>query len=173
MTSLVDSILGAANKSNLSDLAAHFGVDEGKIKETMEQVLPSLTDGLKAHVKQSPNSELIQNSSQAEQYIDDDNAKLTSDEAIHTGQAAVSALVGDQAKLDDIAKQASAKTGMEEDAIQKLIPMAATMFMGSASKIAGGKGASGLLAMLDQNQDGSVMDDIMGFAKGLFNKSRH
>jgi hypothetical protein len=47
------------------------------------------------------------------------------------------------------------------------------MFMGSTSKIAGSKGASGLLAMLDQNQNGSVMDDIMDFAKGLFNKSRH
>lgn len=173
MTALVDSILGAANQSNLTDLAAHFGVDESKIKETMEHVLPSLSDGLKAHVQQSPNSDIIQKSAQAEQYIDDDNAKLTSDDAIHTGQAAVSALVGDQHKLDDIARQASSKTGMPEDAIQKLIPMAATMFMGSTSKIAGSKGASGLLAMLDQNQNGSVMDDIMDFAKGLFNKSRH
>jgi hypothetical protein len=74
-----------------------------------------------------------------------------------------------------VASRASAQTGIDADVLKRLLPIAATLVMGSLVKQqfsqqanrapsaadAGGDIFSRLTPMLDQNRDGSVVDDIM------------
>ncbi len=82
----------------------------------------------------------------------------------------------------EVASRASATTGVGADVLKKLLPIVATMVMGSMSRQAGqaGLGRSstpqapsrdllgGLGSLLDSNQDGSIADDLLGMAKKLF-----
>ena len=80
-----------------------------------------------------------------------------------------------------MASQAATQTGLGEDVLKKLLPMAATMLMGSLAKQQGGQGAgpgavpgAGLLGMLtpllDANRDGSMVDDVLGQVGKMFNR---
>ena len=72
---------------------------------------------------------------------------------------------------------------MGEDILKRMLPVVATMVMGSVSKQApalglqntlGGGESSGVLGMLstflDADKDGSVADDVMGFVGTFFQK---
>ena len=74
---------------------------------------------------------------------------------------------------------------MGEDILKRMLPVVATMVMGSLSKRApalglqnapGGGESSGVLGMLstflDADRDGSVADDVMGFVGKYFQKGK-
>jgi len=77
---------------------------------------------------------------------------------------------------EELLAQASEQTGIGADILKQMLPVVATMVMGSLSKqssaggFLGGQGApaqpEGLLGMLtpllDSNRDGSVADDMLG-----------
>lgn len=74
----------------------------------------------------------------------------------------VMAKVGGQAEAgvtdtQTAAAGAAAETGVDPGIVEQLL-----------AQVTGGGGAAGLLAMLDQNKDGSVVDDVMGLAGRLF-----
>ena len=65
-----------------------------------------------------------------------------------------------------MANQTSAQTGIGADILKQMLPIVATMVMGGLAKQNAGQAQAstggGLLGMLDQNNDGSVADDVMG-----------
>jgi hypothetical protein len=80
-----------------------------------------------------------------------------------------------------VAQKASEKTGIGPDILKKMLPVVASMVMGSLSKQTSDPGfqkaaasgqSSGLLGMisplLDADKDGSVADDLLGMAGKLF-----
>ena len=122
---------------------------------------------------------------------------LTNEETIKDGNGILGHLLGSKDVSRQVAAQASANTGIDVNILKKMLPMVAAMTMGGMSKQAkggglldslgdSGKSAGGLLGgamaafgggkadvggmlgkMLDSDGDGSVMDDLMGFAKKL------
>jgi hypothetical protein len=102
---------------------------------------------------------------------------------VSDGNAILGHILGSKDVSRAVATRASAQTGIGEDALKKLLPLAATLVMGSLSKRQAGAGlpagaaagsAGGLLGMLtpllDQNRDGSIVDDVLGQAGKLFNR---
>ena len=79
-----------------------------------------------------------------------------------------------------VAAQAASQTGLSGDVLKRLLPIAATLVMGSLAKqqmrgAPAGAGAAGggdlfgmLTPMLDRNGDGSVMDDVLGSVGRMF-----
>lgn len=62
------------------------------------------------------------------------------------------------------------KFNLDAGTAMKLIPMLAPIILGLLTKKrdAGGEGSSGIAALLDQDGDGSILDDVAGFLfKGL------
>jgi len=59
----------------------------------------------------------------------------------------------------------SKQFNLKGDQIKQLIPMLAPLLLGSLTKKrdAGGAGSSGIAALLDQDGDGSILDDVAGF----------
>jgi hypothetical protein len=83
-----------------------------------------------------------------------------------------------------VAGNASAQTGLGADILKKMLPVVAAMAMGALSKqqrtgigaqaLEGSSSQSGLMGMLgqflDANQDGSVVDDVIGLASKFLRK---
>ena len=77
----------------------------------------------------------------------------------------------------NVASHASQQTGLDSGLLKQMLPVVATMVMGAMSKKAqageataqgGGSALSGLGALLDQDGDGSSLDDVLNIAKKLF-----
>ena len=73
----------------------------------------------------------------------------------------------------EVASRAAAQTGLGTDVLKRMLPLAATLMMGAFAKQSGnasalapglGNAGGGIAAMLspllDQNRDGSIMDDV-------------
>jgi len=92
-------------------------------------------------------------------------------------------ILGSKDVSRSVASRAAAQTGLGEDVLKKLLPVAASLVMGSLAKqqtgqvaaagvgssLAGGGGILGMLTpLVDQNRDGSMLDDILGQPGKLF-----
>jgi hypothetical protein len=105
---------------------------------------------------------------------------LSPEELKTGGEAMLSKLAGGGVDAEGAAAHAAAETGIDLSKLQGLMPALASQFgevdfNGILSKIGIGGGADGILGkvggMLDRDGDGNPINDIAGFAKGLFGKS--
>lgn len=111
---------------------------------------------------------------------------------INEGNGILGHILGSKEVSRQVAADAAQKTGIDVSILKKLLPMVATMTMGGMSKeveakdsglggmlgglLSGGvaqqrksSGIDGLLGkLLDADNDGSVLDDVMGMAKKFF-----
>lgn len=106
------------------------------------------------------------------QYIDNPTS-LGDRSAVADGNGILGHLLGSKEVSREVASRAAAQTGLSADVLKRALPLAATLMMGAfskqsgaASSVAAGPGGSGggivamLTPLLDQNGDGSIMDDV-------------
>ena len=109
----------------------------------------------------------------------DDPATLQTPEAVSDGNAILGHILGSKDASREVASQASAQTGLGEEVLKQLLPIAATLVMGSLAKqqiggaaVAAGVPGAGILAiltpMLDRDHDGSMVDDVLGQVGKIF-----
>ena len=178
MSSILDALLGSGNQGNIADLAKHFNLDEKDISAAIKNLLPALSGGLKQHLQEQPDSQVVQEAKTqgTAQYMDDADAKVYSEEAVSQGNNTLTHILGSQDNSNALADKVSSASGVSGDVIKKLLPMAATMLMGSVAKHADSQEgtASGtnilsvLTGFLDKNNDGSIKDDLINLAGKLF-----
>ncbi len=178
MDQLLEMLLGGKNKSNVTDIMEKFGLNEGKAKEAIGSLLPGITKGIKKQT-QGNNSSILEQiaSAQQENYLDDDNARLYDDEAIAGGNNILSQILGSKDKSRELASQASKEVGLDSSILKKLLPMVASMTMGSLGKQARNRNLQSnqggivdmVTSMLDKDGDGFGLNDIMSIA-GKFSK---
>ena len=98
---------------------------------------------------------------------------LNREETVADGNGILGHILGSKDASRAVAAQAAAQTGIGADVLKKLLPIAATLVMGSLAKqqpgqptnraSAGGTDLFSMLTpMLDQNRDGSIVDDVIG-----------
>ena len=113
----------------------------------------------------------------------DNPAALGDAGTVADGNGILGHLLGSKDVSRQVARQAATQTGLGEDILKRLLPVVATMVMGSLSKQTPNLGlqnsplgdtAGGALGMLstflDTNRDGSVADDVMGLVGKFFQK---
>lgn len=106
------------------------------------------------------------------QYIDNP-AALGDQSAVADGNGILGHVLGSKDVSREVASRAAAQTGLSADILKRMLPLAATLMMGAFAKQSGnaspraaGLGGSRdgiaamLLPLLDQNRDGSIMDDV-------------
>lgn len=179
MKQLVEMLLSQGNQSNLQDIMGQFGLDQRQAQQAIGSLLPQITQGIQKQA-QANNSSILEAISRGNQqrYMDDDNARLYDNEAISEGNGILGQIFGSKETSREVASQASAQTGIDSSVLKQLLPMVASMAMGSLGKQAqaqnlqGGGSDNGLMgmlgSMLDQDGDGSAMDNIMGIASKFF-----
>lgn len=169
---LFEMIQSAGGGNAIGQIGSQFGLSEEQTQSALGALLPALGGALQRNAQQSGGIEDLLGAlggSQHSQYLDNPGA-LGSPESIEAGNGILGQLLGSKDVSRALANQAAAQTGIGPDVLKALLPMAASLLMGTLSKqsAAGAPAEGGLMGMLspllDQNRDGSAVDDILGMA---------
>lgn len=185
MTEILQMILQSQGGNASHNLAQRFGVSDAQANSAIGALLPALLNGVQNNVGQQGGLEGLLGAlagGRHERYVDEQDS-LYQQETIQDGNGILGHLLGSKDVSRQVATQASAQTGIGSDILKQMLPVVATMLMGSLSKqtqrgTAVAAGASGgpasflsmLTPMLDQNNDGSAADDVLRMIGGLFRK---
>ena len=170
---LLKMILGANGGGNIRQLAGKFGLDETQATSAVKHLLPSLSQGLKKNVKKPGGLESLLGALQGgnHQRFLNDPSELDQAQATTEGNGILGHLFGSKEVSRNVAAQASTESGIDGGILKKMLPLVATMAMGSMSKQTDGgkKKDMGILgSLLDADGDGSMTDDLLNMAKKFF-----
>lgn len=104
----------------------------------------------------------------------DDPGPLQDSATVTDGNAILGHLLGSKDASRNVAAHAAQASGVDASVIKKMLPVVAAMAMGALSKQTDSgrrlqDDGGGLLgSLLDSNQDGQVLDDVINLAKKLF-----
>ncbi len=188
--SLLKQLLESQGGALVSQLAKQHGVDEGQVTGALGQLLPALSGGLKARASDDDGAleGLLGAITRGDhrRYAEDAEA-IASDAAVDQGNAILGQLLGNKETSRAVAAQVAGKTGIDVNAVKRMLPQVAAMAMGAletqnadsnadqlrAGLAQGNQGGrqqalGGLASLLDADGDGSVADDLFGMAKRFF-----
>ena len=182
MNPLMDMIMGAASGGVLQKVAGQFGLDESQAASAIQALLPAITGGVQRNTEQAGGLESLLGaltSGNHQQYLDDPS---TLEDATQDGNSILGHLLGTKDVSRQVAAQAAEQTGLGADLMKQMLPIVASLAMGALSKQSAGNNLAGMVqggqasgvmgllgSFLDQNRDGSMVDDVLkGVAGRLF-----
>jgi hypothetical protein len=176
---LVDTILNEKNGAAARQIGSQFGLEPEQTRSALAALVPALTAGLQRNAQSAGGLEdllsALSSGGHAE-YIEEPDT-LGQPETIEDGNGILSHVFGTKGVSRQVASRAAAQTGLGESLLKRMLPVVATLVMGTlarrtspslergapASTGAAASGLMGLLgATLDQNRDGSMVDDVIG-----------
>lgn len=173
---ITDLLLGSQSSPAVSELAKKFGISEAQARDAVASLAPSLSRGMQHHTQQQSGLDSLINAlgkGNHSRYIDDPGV-LGREETVQDGNSILGHIFGSKDVSRNVARQASQETGLGSSLLKKMLPVVATMVMGTLGKqILGGGSAParqaqaspGILgSLLDSDRDGSVIDDVLGMA---------
>ena len=178
---ILDAILSAQGGGAATEAGQTLGLSRDQTGAALSALVPALASGLQRNASLPGGLDSLVGaltSGGHSRYVDNPSS-LRGEDAVSDGNAILGHILGSKDASRAVARQAAAQTGLGEEVLKRLLPMAATLVMGSLSKqqsgqgpVAAGAGGGGLLGMLtpllDANRDGSVVDDVLGQAGKLF-----
>ena len=175
MNKILNELLGAGNNPALSQLQKQFDLSEKETRVAVEELIPALQRGLQNNTREAPGmDDLLEalRTGEHAKYMEQPGS-LGNSTTTKDGNDILGHILGNKDVSREVAKRASNKSGISSTILKKMLPIVATMVMGSLSKkiIGGNRGAvnrsssGGLLtSLLDGDNDGSVWDDVLGMA---------
>ena len=177
---ILEAILNAQGGAAAREAGQSVGLSPEQTNSALSALVPALAAGLHRNATQQGGLDALLNAVRAgghERYVDQP-AALGRQETVTDGNGILGHILGSKDVSRAVATQAAAQTGIGADVLKKLLPLAATLVMGSLAKQQLGQannrvGGSGdlfsmLTPMLDQNRDGSMIDDIINQAGKMF-----
>ena len=181
--SILETILGSQNGAAVQELSRNFGIGEEQAGSAVSQLLPVLMQGMKKNVSSPGGLESLLGalgSGSHQRYLDNP-AEAVQASGVREGNGILGHLLGSKDVSRQVASAASERAGVDTGIMKQMLPMVATMLMGSLSKqsansgllgqLSGGgqpqasSGAMGLVSkFLDADGDGSMADDLLGMA---------
>ena len=172
---VLDAIVSAQNGAAVSRLGSQVGLAPDETTAALSALMPALAAGFQRNIQSQGGLESLMSalaSGNHGQYLDNP-ASLGDPSAVADGNGILGHLLGSEEVSREVATRAAAQTGLSADVLKRMLPLAATLMMGafskqsgSASSLGAGVGGSGggiaamLSPLLDQNRDGSIMDDV-------------
>lgn len=177
MNNILDLILSDDNKPALNELQNTFDLDESQTRAAVEKLIPALSRGLRNNTQQSSGMDSLLEALRTgahEKYMEQPGS-LGAPATRNDGNDILGHIFGDKKVSREVANRASKSTGVSSAILKKMLPVLATVVMGSLSKkvISGGRSSGrtvqansgGLLSsLLDSDRDGSIWDDVLGMA---------
>lgn len=176
--SLLDEVLGAGGGSAVNQLARQFGLNESQAQAAISALLPAVAQGFQRNTASQDglNGLLGALSGGTHQKYVDDPSSLASSATVQDGNGILGHIFGSKDVSRAVAGQAAQQTGIGGDVLKQMLPVVAAMAMGAMSRgrstsVSGGGGVLDMLSgILDQNKDGSAVDDIMRMASRFLQK---
>ena len=150
---LLDMLGQAQGGSAFGNLGKQFGLDEAQTQMAVAALLPALSSGLKRNATQPGGLQALMGALQSgghDRYFDQADA-IAAPGARDEGNAILGHLLGSKDVSRAAAQRASAQTGIPDGLLKQMLPIVATMVMGSLSK---------------QTQQPSIQQALMGALSG-------
>ncbi len=167
MAGFIDEFLKSYGPEVTRQMSSNFNVDQGTVQKLIPQLAPLIIAGLKRQKDTRGGDERVDHilNKYGDASVLNNIKDLISNKA-HAEQVDpnLGGLLGDAGGMQ--AAQALAKRmNIDAGTIMKMIPALAPLVLGALSKKrdTGGKGISGVGALLDADGDGSILDDVAGF----------
>jgi len=163
---MLDALLGSQADGVVRQIGQQFGLDQSQATSAITALLPALAAGLQhnASSSQSGLDALLGalGSGQHQQYVDDIQT-LGRPETIDDGNGILGHIFGSKDVSRQVARQASAQSGIGADVLKQMLPILASVLMGALAKgQLGGGGGSPLDLGRGQTQapqgGGSIFD---------------
>ena len=133
---LLQSILSSQDGGSVRQLAQNFGLGEDQTVSALSNLIPALSQGLRQNVSSGDGLQGLLSalgSGNHERYLDDAST-LAEEETVQDGNGILSHLLGSKDVSRQVSRQAATQTGLGEDMLKRMLPVVATMVMGSLSK---------------------------------------
>ena len=174
---ITDLLLGKETSGSVSELARQFGISEEQARGAVASLAPSLARGMQQQTKKDSGLDSLidaLNNGDHSKYIDDPGV-LGRSETTKDGNSILGHIFGSKEVSRNVATHAAQETGLGSTVLKKMLPVVATMVMGSLGKKLLGGGtttaaparqqSAGILgSLLDSDKDGSIIDDVLGMA---------
>lgn len=170
---LLELMLNTQSGGHIQQLARNFGIEEDQVQAAISQLIPALSQGIKNNISSDNGLDGLMNALQTgghQRYLEQPDS-LTDEQAVTDGNGILGHILGSKEVSRAVADRASANTGLDSALLKQMLPLVASMLMGSLSKQAsdGGTDTTGgigdlLTGLLDTGGDGSVVDDLLGMA---------
>ncbi|MEO1552474.1 MAG: DUF937 domain-containing protein [Pseudomonadota bacterium] len=136
MAGLLDLLTGAQAQPAKQQLSRQFGLSDDMTQQAMSALIPALAAGLKSNASKPGGVEALLgalNKGSHQKYIDEPNL-LERPETQTDGNSILGHLLGSKEVSRAVAGRASEKTGLGDDLLKQMLPVLATMVMGSLAK---------------------------------------
>lgn len=172
MNPILDMLMNTGSGGAVQQVGQRFGLSEQQTSSALQQLVPALMAGLQSNTSREGGMDALVGALKRGHHAEylDHPERLAQSATTEDGNSILGHIFGSKDVSRAVAGRASEQTGIGTDVLKKMLPVVATLVMGSLSKRAatGPSGTSdtaagGLLSsLLDQNRDGSVADDVMG-----------
>lgn len=149
-----------------SQLSATLGLDANTASQILPQVAPMILGGLKKQMEEhggAPRVDHILSKYGSASVLDDIGGLFGMQAKSKNPDPRLGGLLGESGV--QAANLLSQNFNLDRNTAMKIIPMLAPIILGflTQKRDAGGAGSQGIAALLDQDGDGSVLDDVAGF----------
>ena len=170
MGNILEDFMGSMGSQVTDQLASSLGIDKGIAGAVIPQVLPMILGGLKKQKDERGGEarvDHILNKYGSSSVLDDIGGLFSSKANDSNPDPALGGLLGNAGV--EASNLFGKQFNLDGGTAAKIIPMLAPVVLGYLTKQKdSGAGSSGIAALLDQDGDGSVLDDVAGFLmKGL------
>ena len=134
---LLEMILQAKGGQVAQNAGAQYGLDANQSQKAIAALLPAISSALKMNTSKPEGLGSLLGALQKgghDRYLDDPDVYKQPDQVRQEGNAILGHLFGSKEVSRAVASRASEQTGIGSDVLKKLLPMVATMAMGSLSK---------------------------------------
>ncbi len=167
MAGFIDEFLKSYGPEVTRQMSSNFNVDQGTVQKLIPQLAPLIIAGLKRQKDTRGGDERVDHI--LNKYGDSSVLNNIQDLIANKARAEqvdpnLGGLLGDAGGLQ-AAQALAKKMNIDPSTIMKMIPALAPLVLGALTKKrdTGGKGISGVGALLDADGDGSILDDVAGF----------
>lgn len=168
---LLDMLSAAQGGNAISNLGQQVGLNQSQANAAVKALLPALSSGLKRNVAQQGGLDALVGALQSgnhSQYLDD-AAHLANPQTTSAGNAILGHILGSKDVSRAVAGRAAAQTGIGEGALKQMLPLLATMAMGSLGKQAQQPSMANILGAAlsgGQSSGGGMLGGLLGAALG-------
>jgi len=167
MAGFIDEFLESYGPEVTKQMSSNFNVDQATVQKLIPQLAPLILAGLKKQKDTRGGDERVDHI--LNKYGDSSVLNNIKDLVSSKARAKdvdpnLGGLLGDAGGVQ-AAQALAKKMNIDPSTIMKMIPALAPLLLGALTKKrdTGGKGISGVGALMDADGDGSILDDVAGF----------
>jgi hypothetical protein len=174
MGTFLEEFMGSIGGDVTSQISGNLGIDQNIVKQVLPQVVPMILGGLKKQKDEHGGQERVDhilNKYGSPDALNNLNDLFSSKANEQNPDPNLGGLLGNAG--NQAVNMLSNQFKLDSGTVSKLIPMIAPVVLGflTTKRDSGGAGSSGISTLLDQDGDGSILDDVAGFLMGGSGKS--